>query len=62
MTESARTKGAVYDVKLTTSELRLLDAGISPMFIRPQHLVYFAPLVYEETGIVEFDDVTEKSV
>ena len=63
MSGTASAKGAVYDVRLTARELRLLEAGISPMFIRPQNLVYFAPLVYEETGNIEFegDGMSEKN-
>ncbi len=40
--------GAGWDVVLTREEIARLASGISPLLIRPDRLVYYAPLVYEK--------------
>ena len=37
-------KAAEWDVVLTDVEIEALGRGISPVFIRPDHLVWFWPL------------------
>lgn len=43
----------VWDVALTAPEISSLAAGFSPLFIRPQNLVFYAPLYSSE----DFDRV-----
>jgi hypothetical protein len=47
---------AVWNVALSADEIAALAAGYSPLLIRPQNLVFFAPLQNEAAGD-EFDIV-----
>lgn len=39
---------AVWDAALTAPEIASLSKGFSPLFIRPQNLVFYAPLIRDE--------------
>ena len=43
-------ESAMWDVALTAAEIDILAAGYSPLFVRPQNLVFYAPLIrgYQE--------------
>ncbi len=41
-------EAAVWDVALTATEIASLSKGYSPLFIRPQNLVFYAPLIRDE--------------
>ena len=38
-------EAAVWDVALTDAEVAILAAGYSPLFVRPQSLIFYAPLI-----------------
>lgn len=38
----------IWDVALDDDEIAALASGFSPLFIRPQSLVYYAPLIRDE--------------
>ena len=38
-------ESAIWNVALTDAEITILAAGYSPLFVRPQNLVFYAPLI-----------------
>jgi hypothetical protein len=42
----------IWDVALTDAEVAVLAAGYSPLLVRPQNLVFYAPLVREILDVV----------
>jgi len=38
-------EAAIWDVELTQAEIDILVAGYSPLFVHPQNLIFYAPLV-----------------
>lgn len=41
-------EGAIWNVALTTAEIEILAEGYSPLFVRPQNLVAYWPLIRDE--------------
>lgn len=43
---------AVWDVALTAAEVAILGLGYSPLFVRPQNLIRYSPLIRVSTDLV----------
>ena len=41
-------EAAIWNVELTDAEVAILGKGFSPPFIRPESLVFYAPLIRDE--------------
>lgn len=42
--DAAIAEAAIWDTDLTDAEVAILATGVSPLFVRPQNLVFYAPL------------------
>lgn len=45
-------EAAIWNIALTDEEVAILAAGYSPLFVRPQNLVFYAPLIREILDVV----------
>lgn len=43
-------EAAIWSAALTTAEIAMLSAGVSPLFVRPASLVFYAPLLGSAAG------------
>jgi hypothetical protein len=46
-TDAKIAESAIWNVALTAAEIATLAAGYSPLFVRPQSLVFYAPIIRE---------------
>ena len=54
-------EAAIWNVALTDAEALILSKGYSPLFVRPESLVFYMPLVrdiYDVIGAIAFTDVS----
>ncbi len=54
-------EAAIWNVALTDAEVLILSKGYSPLFVRPESLVFYMPLVrdiYDVIGAIGFTDVS----
>lgn len=41
-------EAAIWNIALTAAEVAILGAGYSPLFVRPQNLVFYVPLIRDD--------------
>ncbi len=54
-------EAAIWNVALTDAEALILSKGYSPLFVRPESLVFYMPLIrdiYDVIGAIGFTDVS----
>jgi hypothetical protein len=46
MEKPTKLPGAMWEAELTAEEIRQLAEGLSPLYVRPEKLIYYSPVEY----------------